>query len=80
MHRLFFCAVLEGKKAAFEAAARTMLCLPQTLAQTLNEQAIALTADTALEPDGTGFYHLCDFYANELTDAIIARAERQERT
>lgn len=74
------CAVLEGKKAAFEAAARAMLCLPQTLAQTLNEKAIALTADTALEPDGTGFYHLCDFYANELTDAIIARAERQERT
>lgn len=74
------CAVLEGKKAAFEAAAQAMLCLPQTLAQTLNEKAIALTADTALEPDGAGFYHLCDFYANELTDAIIARAERQERT
>lgn len=72
------CAVLGGDKPRFMAAAQRLLLLPDALAERLNEKALGTISDAAVQPDGAGFYHLSDYYANEITAAIIAQEEGGE--
>ena len=67
--------IINGEKEAFEVVCARLLLLPQAMAERLNDRAVRLIEDTAVEEDAD-FYHLSDFYANEITDAVIRREER----
>ena len=71
-------SIINGEKAVYTEHCARLLLLPDAMAELLNDRAVALTGDVAVEEDADGtFYHLSDYYANEITDAVIAREERE---
>lgn len=66
--------IICGEEKEYAALCSSVMMLPDAMADAINEAAVTYTDDTALEPDGS-FWKLSDYYANEITAAVILRED-----
>ncbi len=67
--------IIAGEIGEYKALCASVMLLPEAMADAINEIAVTYTDDTALDADGEGFWHLSDYYANEIMEAVIERED-----
>ncbi len=67
--------IVSGEESEYRAICDGEFLLPDAMAERINGKAVDSFGDIAAESDGT-FYHLSDYYANEITEAILKQEEK----
>ncbi|MBQ4289908.1 MAG: TerB N-terminal domain-containing protein [Clostridia bacterium] len=66
--------IICGERDSYLDLCKTSLLLPDAMAEKINDIAVTYTDDTAIVPDGD-FWHLSDYYANDIMNAVIERED-----
>ncbi len=66
--------IVSGEISEYRTICEGAFLLPDAMTDRINEKASDSFGDIAVVPDGE-FYHLSDYYANEITDAILKQEE-----
>ncbi len=66
--------IVSGEVSEYRKICEGAFLLADAMTDSINEKASDSFGDIAVVPDGD-FYHLSDYYANEITDAILKQEE-----